>query len=50
MHTLWRGKSTQEGLEEEVIRFSKFFGEKRIREGLSAFVDKREPSLENRYG
>ena len=39
------GKSTQEGLEEEVIRFSKLFGKKESDEGLSAFVDKREPKF-----
>ena len=39
------GKATQDGLEEEAIRFSKLFGKKESDEGLSAFVDKREPKF-----
>ncbi len=39
------GKATQDGLEEEAIRFSKLFGKKESDEGLSAFVDKRDPKF-----
>ena len=37
------GKATQDGLEEEAIRFSKLFEKKESDEGLSAFVEKRGP-------
>ncbi len=37
------GKSTQDGLEEEAHRFSQLFGKKESNEGLSAFVEKRDP-------
>ena len=39
------GKATQDGLEEEAIRFSKLFGKKESDEGLSAFVNKRDPKF-----
>ncbi len=39
------GKSTQDGLEEEAHRFSQLFGKKESNEGLSAFVDKRDPKF-----
>ena len=37
------GKATQDGLEEEAHRFSKLFEKKESDEGLSAFVEKRDP-------